>query len=62
MHEVSLCARDKYEGCDTVGEVARAGCGVSVRAEGCVRRHYFFPTLNGIETVHSLLPLHSNVS
>ena len=37
MREVSLCARDKHEGCDTVGEVARAGCGVRARAEGCVR-------------------------
>ena len=53
MREVSLCARDKHEGCDAVGEVAHVGCGVRMRAEGCVRRYYFFPTLNGTHDYYS---------
>ena len=66
MREVSLCARDKHEGCDAVGEVARARCGVRARAEGCVRRYYFFPTLNGIHlwpsNLRTIANSHGNLS
>ena len=42
MRKVSLCARDKHEGCDTVGEVACVGCGVRARG-GLCEAILFFP-------------------
>ena len=42
MREVSLCARDKHEGCDAVGEVARVRCGVRA-CGGLCEAILFFP-------------------